>query len=192
MTTRLTVLVAAGVAAIAASAAGALLSLRGPTAPPPVPPTWNLFDDAQWSSIGAQLHGFDRATLHVVTAMPPLAIVAATREDGRTCFAVVRRTAVSAPICRVTQPLLAFTMGRGRDVRVVGLVRHDVTTLVLTAGGIRQGGALLPAGPAAAFGYGFSQAPVIEALDGDNRVVAKRYCASALRGVCGTSAHRRS
>jgi hypothetical protein len=189
---RLAAIVTAGVAAIAGASAAALLLARGPAAPQPTPPSWNLFDDAQWASIGAQLSGFDAATLHVVAAMPPLAMVAARRDDGTTCFAVVRHTTVGAPICRLSRPLLAFTLGHGRRVEVVGLARRRVTTLVLTADGLRQGGALLPAGPASAFGYGFATAPVLEALDADGTVLETLYCASALRGVCGMSAHRRS
>ena len=181
-------ILAAGLVVISASAAAALVSLRSSTAPPPVSPTWGLFDDAQWNAVAAQLPSFDARSIHLVAAMSArLALIG----DGR-CVALVRDAHASAPICKLDRPLLAFTLRDGRFVDVVGLARHDVTTLVITAGGIRQGGALLPAGRLNAFGFGQADAPVLEALDGRGAVVEKLYCASALRGVCGMSAQRRS
>ena len=185
---RLTRLVAVGAAAVAAAAGGAVLALRGSVAPPPVSPTWGMFDDAEWHAVASQLPTFDPRTMHVATAMSKrFAIVT----DDR-CVAVVRGTHVSAPICRLKQPVVAFTMRDGRLLDVIGVAAKRVATLVIVEGGRREGAAPLPAGPFNAFGFGSPAAPTLEALGGNGRVIEKLYCASALRGVCGMSAQRRS
>jgi hypothetical protein len=197
MTHRLTMILTAGLAVIAATAGLALVVLHRSTEPPAPSPTWGIFDATQWRAVASRLPGFDPASLQVVTAMPkrdgtPFAIVAGRRTTGDMCFVVVRGITPAAPICRFEKPLFAFTMRDGRFVDVVGLARRDIASVVIDAQGQREGAALLPAGPVNAFGFGHAGAPVLEALGGSATVVGKLYCASALRGVCGTSAQRRS
>jgi hypothetical protein len=189
VTRRLSILLAAGAVVIAVASAGALLSLRGATRPSPVSPGWGFFDDAEWRALAAQLPSLDAGSLHLVSAMSKRLVLVA---DRRGCAALVRDGRASPPICRLRQPVLAFAQRDGRFLDVVGLASPNVTTLVVLTDGQRQGASLLPAGSMSGFGFGGPGPIRLEALAGDGRVIAKLYCASDLRGVCGMSAHRRS
>jgi hypothetical protein len=134
----------------------------------------------------------------MVTAMParngtPFAIVSAHR-----CFVVVRGLRPGAPICTLSAPVMAFTTSEPHALDVIGLASRRVASLVSTwrlPGGrlTTSGSALLSAPGAWGFGSGYSGTLVaLTARDAHDRVIATVYCASALRGVCGISAHRRS
>jgi hypothetical protein len=196
MTQRLTAIVAAGLVAVLA-AGGFALTHRGPAAAPPVSPTWGVFTDAQWRTLAARL-GVAPAQLRMVTAMParngtPFAIVSARR-----CFVVVRGLRTEAPICTLSSPLMAFTTREPHAIDVIGLASRRVASLVSTwrlpdGRTTTSGSALISARGAWGFGSGYSGTLVaLTARDVHNRVIAKLYCASALRGVCGISAQRRS
>jgi hypothetical protein len=195
VTHRLPVIAVAGLVATLACG-GFALSLRGNAGdlPRTAPPTWNLFNPAQWSSLGSKVgaRGFDPATMKVVAGQPHFVIVTA-RRGGRTCFFVVRGIAPAPPICRLERPVVAFTARDSEGIDVIGLARRDVDGVVALQGDLAQGSMLLPAAGAHAFGSWYPSGPVVLIAHAHlGAVVARLYCASALRGVCGTSAHRRS
>lgn len=183
-------------------AAGFVLTYRGPAAEPAASPTWGIFTDAQWQTLGARL-GVRASALRMVTAMPardgtPFAIVSAPRADGRRCFVVVRGLRPGRSICTLRAPLVAFTTVEPKAIDVIGLASRRVASLVSTwrlPGGRTtiSGSALIPAPGAWGFGSGYSGRLVaLTARDAHGRVIARLYCASALRAVCGSSAQRRS
>jgi hypothetical protein len=134
----------------------------------------------------------------MVTAMPardgtPFAIVSARR-----CFFVVRGQSPGTPICKLDAPVVAFMTREPHAVDVIGLASRRVASLVSTwrlpdGRTTTSGSALLSAPGAWGFGSGYSGRLVaLTARDAQNRIVARVYCASALRGACGISAQRRS
>lgn len=175
------------------AAGGYALSLRGHDSSNTVSPTWGVFTDAQWQALGSRLG----SSMKLVTAMPqengkPFAIVSMQR-SSRTCFVVVRGVSPSAPICALKQPVLAFTAREHDGIDIVGLARRDVESVVAADGKLTQGTALLPAASLHAFGSRFmSPSIALTAHVHGGAVVERLYCASALRGVCGMSAQRRS
>jgi hypothetical protein len=196
VTQRLTVVLVAGAVAILA-AAGFALTHRTAAGEPTTSPTWGVFTDAQWETLAARL-GVPASGLRMVTAMParngtPFAIVGARR-----CFFVVRGLRPGPPICELTAPVLAFTTREPHALDVIGLASLRVASLVSTwrlpdGRTTTSGSALLSARGAWGFGSGYSGTLVaLTARDAQNRVIARVYCASALRGVCGMSAQRRS
>ena len=198
MTRRLAVIAAAGLVATLA-AGGLALSLRGPASPSAVSPSWGLFTDAQWRTVGSRIAalGLDVSDMKVVTAMPresgaPFAIVSAAR-GGRTCFVLVRGASPASPICSLSRPLLAFAAPEHDGIDVVGLAGRDVEGVVASSAKGTQGSALLPAAGVHAFGARYmSRRLTLTAHVRGGAVVARLYCASALRAVCGMSAQRRS
>jgi hypothetical protein len=200
VTRRLGVIVALGLVAL--FAAGGLEVYAHRSAPEPtVSPTWGVFTDAQWRILAGRLR-VEPTQLRMVTAMPagdgtPFAIVSA-RRDGHDCFVVVRGIRPGTPFCKLTSPLVAFAVREPHTLDVVGLASRRVASLVSTwrlpdGRTTTSGSALLSAPGAWGFGSGYSGTLVaLTARDVHNRVIARLYCASALRGACGISAHRRS
>jgi hypothetical protein len=200
VTRRLGVIVALGLVAL--FAAGGLEVYAHRSAPEPtVSPTWGVFTDAQWRILAGRLR-VEPTQLRMVTAMPardgtPFAIVSAP-EGRQHCFVVVRGLRTGTPICRLVAPLVAFTVRGPHEIDVVGLASRRVASLVSTwrlpdGRTTTSGSALLSAPGAWGFGSGYSGTLVaLTARDVHDRVIARLYCASALRGVCGTSAQRRS
>jgi hypothetical protein len=94
--------------------------------------------------------------------------------------------------------VVAFTAREPQAIDVIGLAGRRVASLVSTwrlpDGRLTtSGSALLTAPGAWGFGSAYSGTLVsLTARDAHDRVIAKVYCASALRGVCGMSAQRRS
>ena len=200
MTRRLGVIVALGLVALLAAGGFAVYAHR-PAQEATPEPTWGVFTDAQWQRLAARL-GVEPAQLRMVTAMParngtPFAIVSAPR-DGHYCFTVVRGVRPGRPICKLAAPLVAFTVREPHSLDVVGLASRRVASLVSTwrspdGQTITSGSALLSAPGAWGFGSGYSGTLVaLTARDVHDRIIARLYCASALRGVCGMSAQRRS
>ena len=196
MTRRLGVIAALGLVAVLA-AGGFALSAHRPAQEPAVSPTWGVFTETQWQALAARLR-VSPSQLRMVTAMParngtPFAIVTAHR-----CFVVVRGMRTEAPICRLSAPVMAFMTPEPRATDVVGLASRRVASLVSTwrlpDGRLETSGSALLSAPGAwGFGSGYSGTLVaLTARDASNRVVARVYCASALSGVCGVSAQRRS
>jgi hypothetical protein len=189
-------IVAAGTVAILALA-GFVLMHRSLASGPVGSPTWGVFTDAQWQTLATRV-GVPASALQMVTAMParngtPFAIV-----NARRCFYVVRGLSPGPPICELSAPVMAFTTRDSQFVDVVGLAGRRVASLVSTwrlpdGRTTTSGSALLSAPGAWGFGSGYSGTLVtLTARDAHNRVIARVYCASALRGVCGMSAQRRS
>ena len=193
MTRRVLLIAALGLVATLAVGGFALSVRGGGASSPAVSPTWGVFTDAQWHALGSRVG----PSMKLVTAMPqgngrPFAIVS-VQHAAHTCFVVVRGVSPSAPICTLAQPVLAFTARERDGLDVVGLARRNVESVVASWGTMTQGTALLPAGTAHAFGSRYIGAPVVlTAHVHGGAVVARLYCASALRGVCGMSAQRRS
>lgn len=196
MTRRLGVIAALGLVAVLGAGGFAVYAHR-PAREPTVSPAWGVFTDAQWRGLGARL-GVPASALRMVTAMPardgtPFAIVSAHR-----CFVVVRGLDTGTPICTLDSPVVAFTSREPHMLDVVGLASRRVASLVSTwrlpDGRITTSGSALLSAPGAwGFGSGYSGTLVaLTARDARNGVIARVYCASALRGVCGTSAQRRS
>ena len=196
MTRRLGVITALGLVAVFA-AGGFTVYAHRPAQEPTVSPTWGVFTDAEWQGLAARL-GVPVSALTMVAAMParngtPFAIVNAHR-----CFFVVRGLETGTPICTLAAPVVAFTTREPHMLDVVGLASRRVAGLVSTwrlpdGRMTTSGSALLSAPGAWGFGSGYSGTLVaLTARDVHNRVIARVYCASALRGVCGMSAQRRS
>jgi hypothetical protein len=196
VTRRLGVIAALGLVAVLATG-GFARYVHRQAQEPRVSPTWGVFTDDQWQTLATRL-GVATSGLRMVTAMParngtPFAIVSARR-----CFYVVRALRPGSPICELTAPVIAFTARDSKLVDVVGLASHRVAGLVATwrlpdGRTTTSGSALLSAPGAWGFGSGYSGTLVaLTARDAHNRVIARVYCASALRGVCGVSAQRRS
>ena len=173
VTRRLGVTVACGLLAVLAAGGFAVYAHRPARLPAP-DPSWGLFSKAEWRSLGAT---------RVVAAMPPLAVVSV-----RGCLVVLNRTARLAAVCHQTQPLRMFALRAHGMTDVVGIVRPDVASVV--GGGYNL--PLLRAPHAYAFGVGLRSASTFTAYDARGHVVARVYCASALRGSCGESAQRSS
>jgi hypothetical protein len=201
VTRRLGVIAALGLVAVLAAAGFAAYAHRR-ASEPAVSPTWGVFTDAQWQTLGERL-GVATSELRMVTAMPardgtPFAIVSATLSAGRRCFVVVRGLRPGDPICKLDRPLMAFTTREPHGIDVVGLASRRVGSLVSTwrlpdGRTTTSGSALLSAPGAWGFGSSYSGTLVaLTARDVHDRVIARLYCASALRGVCGMSAQRRS
>jgi hypothetical protein len=196
VTRRLGVIAALGLVAVVAAGGFAVYAHR-PTDEPAVSPTWGIFTDAQWHALGARL-GVPTSALRMVTAMPardgtPFAIVSARR-----CFFVVRGLRPGPQICRLDAPVVAFLTREQDAVDVVGLASRRVASLVSTwrlpDGRLTTSGSALISAPGAwGFGSGYSGTLVaLTARDVHDRIIARVYCASALRGVCAGSAQRRS
>ena len=201
MTRRLGVIAALGLVAVLAAGGFAVVAHR-PAEEPTVSPTWGVFTDAQWRTLGARL-GVPASVLRMVTAMPardgtPFAIVSAPLAGSRRCFVVVRGLRPGEPICRLDAPVMAFMTREPNAVDVVGLASRRVASVVSTwrlpDGRLTTSGSALLSAPGAwGFGSGYSGKLVaLTARDVHNRIIARIYCASALRGVCGISAQRRS
>jgi len=184
------------------AAGGFAVSAHRPAQEPSVSPTWGVFTDAQWQRLGARL-GVPTSALRMVTAMPardgtPFAIVSAPLVGGHPCFVVVRGLRPGRPICRLEAPVVAFMTREPHAVDVIGLASRRVASLVSTwrlpNGRVTTSGSALLSAPGAwGFGSGYSGTLVaLTARDVHNRIVARVYCASALRGACGISAQRRS
>jgi hypothetical protein len=196
VTRRLGVIAALGLVAVLAAGGFAVFAHR-PAQEPTVSPTWGVFTDAQWRTLAARL-GVAPRRLQMVTAMParngtPFAIVRAHR-----CFVAVRGMRPGEPICKLDSPVVAFMTREPNSVDVVGLASRRVASLVSTwrlpDGRLTTSGSALLSAPGAwGFGSGYSGTLVaLTARDAHNRIIARVYCASALRGACGISAHRRS
>ena len=196
MTRRLGVIAALGLVAVLAASGFAVYAHR-PVREPSASPTWGVFTDAQWRTLAARL-GVAPRQLRMVAAMParngtPFAIVRAHR-----CFVVVRGLRPGEPICKLDAPVVAFMTREPHAVDVIGLASRRVASLVSTwrlpdGRMTTSGSALLSAPGAWGFGSGYSGTLVaLTARDAHNRIIARLYCASALRGACGISAQRRS
>ena len=132
MTRRLGVIAALGLLAVLAAGGFAVYAHR-PAQEPSVSPTWGVFADAQWQTLGARL-GVPASALRMVTAMPardgtPFAIVSAPLAGGRRCFVVVRGLRPGKPICKLAAPVVAFTMREPRAIDVIGLASRRVASL---------------------------------------------------------------
>lgn len=178
MTARLRIIVALGLVAVVAAGGFAVYAHR-PVARVRTDPTWGLFTDAQWRALGAT---------RVVTAMPPLAVVA----KGR-CLLVLRGTTRLARLCGPSTLLVAYAIRERGMTDVVGVAQRRVASVVETFGGTSTNAFLFSAPHALAFGNSVRGRTVeLSARDSSGREVARLYCASAFGAVCGSSAHRRS
>ncbi len=139
------------------------------------PPHWGLYSNANWDVVAAEFEqrGFNRASVHVVTGTKLMgtgqsfALLGARSDSGRDCFVVVRGTTLGSTTCDVSRPLLVFierdlcaSCAPGRTpvktLTILGLVRHDVSTVTLTAHG-ESGLGISPAG-GGTYAFNFSAA----------------------------------
>lgn len=197
MTRRVWTILAIGVLAVAASGAFAVASGRSSSEFKPSA-TWGLFSAGQWESVktGAAQRGFAPASVTLVSAMPlqngkPFAFISATK-NGQTCFMAVRGVDVAAPICRLTKPLLVFTIrdharegasatSAGHSVPmtdIIGLARGDVTGLIVTSTTQfgrpwRSGQPLLPVPGGWAFGGSYRSITTLTAQNQQGRILAR-------------------
>jgi len=191
VTRRAWIMLAVGLAA-AASLGGFALASRGSATVSEPSPSWGVFSKAAWRTVSqrATVLGFSSASVKVVTAMPkqngtPFALLSATSSAGRTCFIPVRNVSLGRPICRLTKPLVIFTMsdrfqsGTAATVPatlIIGLARHDIISVVATETSngrpFVQGEPLLPAAGASAFGGGFESISQLVARNAAGHVVA--------------------
>lgn len=178
-------IIALGVVAVLVSGALAL-DERRPVRPPQVSPSWGQYTDRQWRTLQARY-----GALRMATSSPSLAIVAA-----RGCLVVLHGMTHLATVCRPTTPMRLFAWRSAGMTNVVGITSPAVayaTTTSRTDGRRYTSGAFLLEAPHGhVFGSGVRAATAFTAYDAHGRVLERLYCASALRGVCGISAHRRS
>jgi hypothetical protein len=199
VTRRAWTILAIGVLAVAASGAFAVASGRSSSTFKPSA-AWGVFSAGQWESVkdGAVQRGFTSASVTVVSAMPlqngkPFAFISATK-NGHTCFMVVRGIDVAAPICRLTKPLLAFTMhDHAREgasstsaghlipmTDMIGLARQDVSGLITTSTNPdgrpwRSGLPLLPVPGGWAFGGGYRDVTMLSAQNQHGKILARLH-----------------
>lgn len=181
MTRRLGVIIALGIVAVLVSGALAVDELR-PVHQPQVSPSWGQYTDAQWRTLQERY-----GAVRMATDAPPLAILA-----SRGCLVALRGMQHLATVCRPTAPLRLFTWRSGGMTNVVGITSPAVASVVYSEGSFRSGVPLMPASHGHVFGAGLRSATAFTAYDRHGRVLERLYCASALRGVCGMSAQRRS
>jgi hypothetical protein len=205
MTRRAWTILAIGVLAIAVSGAFAVASSRSSSTFKPSA-TWGVFSAGQWKSVKerAVQRGFTSASVTVVSAMPlqngkPFAFISATK-NGHTCFMAVRGINVAAPICRLTKPLLVYTMrDHAREgasstsaghlipmTDMIGLARQDVSGLIMTSTNPdghpwRSGQPLLPVPGGWAFGGGYRNVTMLTAQNQYGKILARLHVPVAKR-----------
>jgi hypothetical protein len=165
---------------LSAALGGFALSARGGAATFEPSASGGVFTSADWDSVKQRVaqRGFSAASVRVVTATGgrqsghTLALLAASRPTGATCFIPARSTALGASICRLTRPLTVFAMRDhfaevGRDGRrklvaatdLVGLVRPGVASVAVRSNALgragMQGQPLFTVPGGLAFGGGF-------------------------------------
>jgi hypothetical protein len=121
-------------------------------APVEAAPWAGLYPSKQWDVLKADFahRGFAPESVHVVTGTvltnhQRFAILGAAK-DGRTCLAVARGSAIGAPICRLSKPLMLFYerdtcapcsppgTPPAKSLTVLGLIRGDVGVTVSSQG----------------------------------------------------------
>jgi hypothetical protein len=175
---------------------GITIALASPQhAPPEIPlaPHWGLYSDASWKTIATRFEqrGFAQGSVRIVTGTSLIrnhesfALLSARSKSGRTCFVVVRGTAMGAMICQVSKPLLVF---RARDVciacspqgqpplkalTILVLVRHDVSSVQAIDGTTKSFQPLVPAGEGdSAFNGGGRYDTILRARSKTNAILA--------------------
>jgi hypothetical protein len=173
------------IVAVVVACALAGLGNAWPTYHAPVTREWEwLYSSAKWDEVKANSarRGFAPYSVHVVTATAlangrQFAIIGGRTSTGRTCLAVARGTAIGAPICRISKPVMVFyasDTGKApvKSFSILGLIRSDVTVTVSERG--HEGG--LGAVPAE-IGFAFNSDVVsgserLRARDAGGRVLA--------------------
>lgn len=190
VTTRLAVILAAGLAAVLAST-GYALSSRGSTDALKPSPHWGLYSPSAWTKLqsAAANHQLVPASVEIVTGTrlerngQPFAIVRGRTPSGRQCFAVTVGTTVDRVICRVAAPVMTFTRKDTcaacapnsttplKTLTVLALVRGDVRSVVSRYDGQARYVERVPAvGATSAFNLGAVRAgTAITALSSTNR-----------------------
>jgi hypothetical protein len=185
MTRRLVLIVALGCVAVLVSGTFAL-DERRPVHQPRVSPSWGQYTDTQWRTL-QQRYG----SVAMATSSPPLAILA-----SHGCLVALNGMRHLATVCRPTAPLRLFTWRSGGMTSVVGItsaaVAYAATSDREYGRVYRSGVFLMQARHGHVFGSGVRRPTAFTAYDRRGRVLERLYCASALRGVCGMSAQRRS
>jgi hypothetical protein len=185
VTRRVGVIIALGFLTVLA-AGGLALTIRTPAKDFKPTPSWGMYSNAQWRTL-EQRYG----AITMRTAMTSAAVVSA-----HGCLVVLDGMREVATVCHPTKPLQAFAVEHHGLIDVAGVASRRVVSVVTTTPQGSMNSALLPANDAwvfsAGFGRGASGPLTLTARDAKGRVVARLYCASALRGACGMSAHRRS
>ena len=157
-------------------------------------PHWGLFSDAGWKTVATRLEqrGFASGSVRIVTGTSLMrngesfVLLSARSKSGRTCFVVVRGTALGATICRVSKPLLIFS---ARDlcaacspegqppvktVAILVLARRDVTSVQAIDGTNKSFQPLVPAGEGnSAFNGGGRYGTIMRARSKTNAILAE-------------------
>jgi hypothetical protein len=199
MTRRAWMILVVGALAVAASGALAVASGRS-SSEFKLSATWGVFSAGQWKSVKerAAQRGFAAASVTLVGAMPlqngkPFAFISATK-NGQTCFMAVRGVDVAAPICRLTKPLLVFTMrDHAREgasstsaghlipmTDIIGLARQDVSGLIMTSTNPdgrpwRSGQPLLPVPGGWSFAGAYRSVTLLTAQNQDGKILARLH-----------------
>jgi hypothetical protein len=138
----------------------------------PVDRPWGwLYSSKQWNVVNAAFarRGFETSSVDVVTATmlangQQFALLGARSNTGHSCVAVARGTAIGAPICRMSKPIVVFyardtcspcaTGLPAKSLSVIGLIRGDVTVTSISQG--RESGmSVIPSGIGFAFNSSF-------------------------------------
>ena len=184
------------VAAVAISRGGFTVALASPQHAPaeiPLAPHWGLFSDANWKTVATRFEqrGFAQGSVRIVTATSLMrndesfALLSARSKSGRTCFAVVRSTALGATICQISKPLLIFgardlcaaCSPKGqppvKTMAILVLARRDVTSVQAIEGTNKSFQPLVPAGEGdSAFNGGGRYGTILRARSKTNAILA--------------------
>jgi hypothetical protein len=186
-------------AVLSASLGTFAFAARGETDAVEPSASWGAFTTAGWETVKKRVahRGFTPASIRVVSATggrqegDVLALLAASRSSGSTCFIPVHGLTLKASVCHLAKPVTVFSArghftevapdGQRRSVattEIVGLVRSTVTSIAVgrtTLGRPNtQGQPLLEAPGAFVFGGGFRGASVtLVARDASGHVVTR-------------------
>jgi len=190
--TRRAWMMAAVGALLAVSLGGVVLAKSGSPATFEASASWGVFTPAQWKVVRARVEdrGFTASSIHVVEGLQQhdrraLALVAATSARGRTCFVPVQGVTLAQTICRLTKPVVLFSVrdfwiqpaGNGRPAQripltdLLGVARGDVAGISIEAAHRVQGLSLIERGRVLTFAGGYAHASVLRARDAGGHVL---------------------
>jgi hypothetical protein len=167
------------------------LGIFWPTYHAPVTQPWGwLYSSEKWDTVKASFarRGFERDSVHVVTATTlangrQFALLGARKDDGHSCLAVARGTAIGAMICRISKPVMLFSAPDlcaacspagtppMKTLSILGVIRSDVMVTVIQNG--HEGGlGAVPADIGFAFNSNFTSSNLrVRARDAGGRVL---------------------
>jgi hypothetical protein len=182
-------ILALGVVAIAGI--GGFAASQGRSSPSTkTPPSWGLYSPQHWGAVTSSFarRGFARNSIRVVTGTKgpngqPFALIEGRSNSGRTCFAVIRGSAIGVTICRFSKPVTVFSVrdkcapcapdGPPIDTRtILALIRPGVT-VTISQEGRESGVGMVPAGTGFALNLsGVRSGARLRARDASGHVLA--------------------